>query len=62
MPALIFAKLFIKEKFEALSWLRTRATVKKKTFMTLFANAMQQHPFCKQGHNNMRPFQGRTAV
>jgi len=38
MPALIFAKLFIKEKFEAKCWLRTRTIIKQKTPISI-ANA-----------------------
>jgi len=48
MPALIFAKLFIKEKFEAPSWLRTRAIINKKTLISV-ANAIHKHPRCKRG-------------
>jgi len=38
MPALIFATLFIKEKGEAQSWLRTRTIIKQKTSISV-ANA-----------------------
>jgi len=48
MPALIFAKLFIKKKFEALSWLRTRTIIKQKTPISV-ANAIHKHPCCKRG-------------
>jgi len=45
---LIFATLFIKEKGEAPSWLRTPSIIKQKTPISV-ANAILQHPPSKGG-------------